>query len=52
MEIEYNDVESSYPESGCGIKYTYDICEECFVNKVIPALSNLGAEPAAKKWDY
>jgi len=52
VEIEYNDVECRYPECGSGEKYIYDICEECFKEKVIPALCALGAEPSIEPWDY
>ena len=52
VEIEYNDVDHSYPECGSGTKYTYDICEECFVSKVIPSMLELGATPHTEDWDY
>jgi hypothetical protein len=51
-EIMFRDVEMNYPECGNGTTYSYDICHECFVEKVMPALSDLGAEPTIAEWDY
>ena len=50
--ISYRDVEMAYPECGKGTTYSYDICDECFEEKVMPALSELGAEPTIEEWDY
>ena len=51
-EISFREVEMSYPECGNGITYSYDICHECFKEKVMPALGVLGAEPKEEEWDY
>ncbi len=51
-EISFKDVEMAYPECGKGTTYSYDICHECFVKKVMTALSELGAEPTITEWDY
>jgi hypothetical protein len=51
-EISFRDVEMAFPECGKGKTYSYDICHDCFAEKVIPALSDLGAEPAVEEWDY
>jgi len=51
-EISFRDVETSYPECGNGTTYTFDICHQCFSEKLIPALSELGAEPTIEEWDY
>ena len=51
VEIEFNDIEMNYPECANGTIYSYDICQECFVNKVMPALLGMGAKPTVKEWD-
>ena len=51
-EVSFRDVEMSYPECGSGTTYSYDICHECFKEKVMHALSELGAEPKVEEWDY
>ena len=43
VEIECKDYEYILPECSSGTRYSYDICQECFVNEVIPALRQLGA---------
>ena len=40
-----------YPEGGGGETTFFDICPHCFIDKVVPALKALGAEPIAKDWD-
>jgi len=51
-EVSFNDVEMSYPECGSGTRYTYDICHDCFKEKLIPTLAELGAEPRVEEWDW
>lgn len=51
-EINYRVVDYLFPECGGGTNYRYDICHECFVDKVMPALSDLGAVPTIEEWDY
>jgi hypothetical protein len=52
VEIEFRDLEVDYPESQRGIDYEYDICNECFEDKVMVMLGLLGAEPSKKEFDY
>ena len=42
---------SMFPEGGSGELTFFDICPECFVSKVIPALRALGATPTVESWD-
>jgi len=51
-DIMFRDVEMTHPECGNGTTYSYDICHDCFRDKVIPALKELGAEPTVEDWDY
>ena len=51
-EISFRDVEFAHSDCGRGTTYSYDICHDCFAEKVIPALSDLGAEPTIEEWDY
>ncbi len=39
-------------DGGSEEKIEFDICPECFVNKLIPALKNLGAEPTKTERDW
>lgn len=52
VDIRFQDVESDYPECQSGETYTYDICEDCFKEKVMPALEGLGALPTITKYHY
>jgi len=47
-EIEFKDYEIDYPECQSGVNYTYDICHDCFKDKLMVVLSVLGAEPTAE----
>ena len=40
-----------WPEGGSGERVFFDICPECFMSKVVPALKALGAEPTVEDWD-
>ena len=51
-DVSFRDVEMDYPECGHGTAYSYHICCECFKDKLMPALSALGAEPTEEKYDY
>ena len=42
----------SYPEGGNIIKTSYDICPECFENKLMPWLAEQGAMPAEIESDW
>ena len=43
---------TSYPECGDGVETIFDICPDCFVTKLIPALRALGAEPREREWSW
>jgi len=49
VEIEYTDGYSSYGDAS-GEVTSFDICPECFENKLIPFFKSLGVEPT--KYDY
>lgn len=51
-EVSFREVDYSYPECGAGRTYSFDICHDCFKEKIIPLLSELGAEPRIEEWDY
>jgi hypothetical protein len=38
----------SYPDDTWGDIITFDICPNCFTNKLIPALLEMGAKPTKK----
>jgi len=43
---------TSHPEGGLGEETTFDICPECFTDRLIPTLRKLGAEPTVLGWDW
>ena len=51
VEIRYK-TGSSYPEGVSGEEIFFDICPECFEEKVLPALAALGASPQEREWDH
>ena len=42
----------AYPDGGSGEEITFDICPDCFMNILIPALKELGAHPTISDWDW
>jgi hypothetical protein len=42
----------SFPEGGSGEEISFDVCPTCFIEKLIPALKELGAEPTKSEWDW
>lgn len=50
-DVSFRDVEYSYPECSKWKTYSYDICHDCFEGKLMPALSELGAEPRIEEYD-
>ncbi len=43
----------SYPDSGSGEEMTFDICPDCFKNKLIPLLlKEFGASVTITDWDF
>jgi hypothetical protein len=57
-DFEVNQVEVchkkgvNYPESGRGVETTFDICGNCFEQKMVPWLVSQGAKPQIEKWDW
>lgn len=46
------ETKHSYPEGGdCEEEY-FEICDECFDNKVVPFLESLGAKKYLKEYDW
>ena len=43
---------SSYPDGGMGEEVSVDLCGTCFDTKLIPWLTEQGAVPATREWDY
>lgn len=41
-----------YPETSNGQTLSFDICEKCFNQKLIPWLESQGAKPTIEEWDY
>lgn len=42
----------SFPDGGSGKIISFDICPDCFRNRLIPALKRMGAEPITTEWDF
>lgn len=42
----------AYPEGGSGEETIFDICPTCFIDKLIPMLKELEAEPTVIEWDW
>ena len=42
----------NYPEGGWGVKSFYDICLECWTNKLVPFFDSLGATSRQEEWDW
>lgn len=42
----------SYPDNGSGTKVNFDICPDCFKNKLIPFLESQGAKVERTEWDF
>ena len=49
VEIEEGE---HYPEYRCTETTSFDICPDCFKNKLIPWLKSQGAEPTVKENDW
>jgi hypothetical protein len=43
---------SSYPEGGSGETVEFDVCPDCFRDKLVPWLRSQGAEPRTTEWDH
>jgi hypothetical protein len=50
-EISFNKGEN-YPEGGFGEKLEFDICPDCFMNKLVPWMKEQGSEPRKTEWDW
>lgn len=42
----------SWPEGGHGIDTLFDVCGQCFDNKLVPWMVSQGAAPRTIKWDW
>lgn len=42
---------SSYPEGGMGELLKFDICPDCFRDRLVPWMKSQGAEPTETDWD-
>ena len=42
---------SLWPEGGIGTLITFDLCEKCFDEKLIPWFKSQGAEPQETDWE-
>lgn len=40
------------PDGGQGTKISYDICPDCFKEKLIPWLESQGAKTNVEEWDW
>lgn len=61
IENEYCSVEevkvelktgNVYPDGGSGENIEFDICKNCFEEKLIPWFKEQGAEPQVTEWDW
>ena len=50
--IEFEDSYNYGNDGGHGEKLNFDICTECFKEKLIPFFKQFGAEPTRKEIDY
>lgn len=50
-EVRYK-TGNSYPQGGSGEETTWDICQQCFTDKIIPWLESQGAIGTTKDWDW
>lgn len=41
-----------YPEGGSAVETEFDICPDCFKNKLIPWFESQGVKPETKKIDF
>lgn len=50
VEVKYK-TGSSYPEGGSGWEISYDICPDCFMNKLVPLLEeNFSVKTTKEDW--
>ena len=42
----------NYPDNGYGVETLFDICGNCFQQKLVPLLISQGAQPQIGKWDW
>jgi len=42
----------SYPDCGAGDLTEFDVCSQCFKEKLIPWFKSQSAEPQVSEWDY
>lgn len=41
-----------YPDNGSGDTVEFDICPDCFSNRLVPWFKENGANPTEKEWDW
>lgn len=46
------DVGTSCPEGGSSVSTSFDLCADCFTNKLVPFLASLGAKPRIEEHDW
>jgi hypothetical protein len=51
VEIKMNEGHA-YPDGSFGEYIIYDICPDCFKNKIIPFMDSLGAKPRIEEYSY
>jgi hypothetical protein len=51
IEIRHKQGEN-YPECGSGTETTFDVCGNCFDQKLVPWLISQGAKPQIEKWEW
>jgi hypothetical protein len=42
----------NYPESGSGVETSFDICGNCFQEKLVLWLMTQGAKPQIEEWEW
>jgi len=42
----------SYPDDACGEKIEFDICPDCFDNKLVPWMESQGACVGKEEWEW
>lgn len=43
---------NSYPECGSGAETSFDLCADCFKDKLAPWLISQGAKPTEEEWEF
>ena len=51
-EMEFTDTSNCWPEGGETVVHSFDICGECFISKVVPAMFSLGAASTIESFEH